>query len=78
MAKSQVYVCTKHGGEVPRELLTVKKILFTEMGAGGRTQRARVVAWLCPECVAVDPDFNLPKFKAPGALPNKDLRHEPA
>ena len=62
-----VYECTKCGLETERDLLTVKKIAFLEMGVGGRTIKTRVVAWLCPRCVASDPDFLLEKFKAPGS-----------
>lgn len=46
-----------------RELLTVKKVSFLEMGAGGRSIRSRVLDWLCPVCVAGDPDFQLPEYE---------------
>lgn len=60
------YDCTKCGAPVGRELLTVKKVSFLEMGEGGKTLRSRVVGWLCPRCVAMDHEYNLEKFKAPG------------
>jgi hypothetical protein len=69
MAQVREYRCTRCGTipEVPenmpdlspRDFLTVKKILFVEMGAGGRSLRSRVAEWLCPPCVAADPDWNL-------------------
>ena len=54
------YICTRHRGPVPRELLMAKKVLFVEMGVGGRTQRSRVVDWLCPDCLVQDSDWNRP------------------
>lgn len=65
MAQVREYRCTRCGevptkeGVEPRDLLTVKKILFVEMGAGGRSIRSRVADWLCPSCVVADPDWNL-------------------
>lgn len=53
------YRCTQCGEETPRELLTVKRVAFLEMGEGAKTLRARVVAWLCPICVATDKDWKL-------------------
>lgn len=76
MAKHQVYFCTRHNGEVPRELLLAKKVVFVEMGEGGRVQRSRVTEWLCPKCISEDPDWNRPKSKAPGTLPNRELSRE--
>lgn len=46
-------------------MLTVKKVLFTEMGAGAKTTRARVKSWLCVDCTKSDPDWNLPKHRRP-------------
>jgi len=62
----QVYRCSECGwGGRPedRELLTVKKVYFNEMGMGGRTLKSRVVGWLCPDCVTKDTDFNRPAFQ---------------
>lgn len=50
---------------VGREMLTVKKVVFLEMGLGGRTIRSRVSAWLCPHCLVRDPDYNREKFITP-------------
>lgn len=70
MANSKrIYLCTRHDGLVPRELLLVKKVQFTEMGAGGKVQKSRVVDWLCPDCVVKDADWNREEFKAPGQTP---------
>lgn len=52
------YVCHNCNQPTDRKLLTVKKVLFLEMGVGARTLRSRVVGWLCPDCVAKDADFN--------------------
>jgi len=60
MAQEHEYVCNGCGKATRRSLLTVKKILFTGMGAGAKTDRARVVAWLCPPCIRNDSEWNLP------------------
>jgi len=54
------YACNGCGNATARSMLTVKKVLFTGMGAGAKTNRARVVAWLCPTCTKNDPDWNRP------------------
>lgn len=51
------YRCTNCGTSIDRNLLTVKRIAFLEMGEGARTLRSRVVGWLCPVCVANDTDW---------------------
>lgn len=66
MANQPDYSCTKCGNYCGRELLTVKKISFVEMGIGGRVLKSRVKHWLCPNCVKKDEDFNLEPFRAPG------------
>lgn len=50
--------CNRCRRVTPRHLLVVKKVLFTGMGAGAKTHRARVTDWLCPDCTKEDPDFN--------------------
>lgn len=63
---TKTYACTKCGTEVSdRDRLTVKKSSFHGMGAKARTIRSRVVAWLCPECLKVDPDWNRPAYSDP-------------
>jgi hypothetical protein len=74
----RVYECTRCGRRPAptlteaREGLTVKRVMFTEMGMGGKTLRSRVTEWLCAQCRESDPDFNLPKFVAPGNRSAKD------
>lgn len=63
MANEKPYKCTVCNTEQPRNLLTVKKVLFLEMGVGARTLRSRVVGWLCPPCVAKDADYNAPSYE---------------
>lgn len=69
MVQPIVYACTKCSKPTDRDLLTVKKVNYHEMGAGGRTIRSRVVGWLCPSCVAGDDEWNMPKFRQPERLP---------
>lgn len=59
------YACTRCGTSTERKKLTVKKALFTTMGEGARTKRARVVDWLCPPCVESDPDYQREPFSPP-------------
>ena len=62
------YICTHCGNPTQRDLLTVKKIVFLEMGLGGRTVRSRVNGWLCPSCVAGDSEWNREPFVRPAPL----------
>lgn len=57
MPRLRRYVCTFCLTETDRKDLLVKKVLFTEMGAGGKLVRSRVVNWLCPNCTVKDPDW---------------------
>lgn len=63
MANLKEYRCSNCDQVTDRKLLTVKKVLFLEMGVGARTLKSRVVGWLCPRCVARDGDFNLPSYE---------------
>jgi hypothetical protein len=64
------YRCTGCQAKTKRDDLTVKKSVFLEMGAGGKTIRSRVTGWLCPSCVVIDEDWNRERHAAPGnALP---------
>lgn len=65
MANNPDYKCTRCGKPTERSLLTVKKVVFLEMGLGGRTIRSRVVDWLCPHDIALDDDWNREKFLSP-------------
>jgi hypothetical protein len=44
------YKCTECDAITPREELTVKRVVFRQMGEFGRTLKGRVVGWLCPDC----------------------------
>jgi len=60
------YACTKCGKDVPdRDRLTVKKASFHTMGARAKTIRSRVIHWLCPDCLKVDPDWNREPYQDP-------------
>jgi len=65
MAQDHEYVCSGCGAATRRSMLTVKKVMFTTMGEGARTTRARVKAWLCVDCVKKDEDWNLPAYRQP-------------
>jgi hypothetical protein len=58
MPQQEEYVCSRCGTPTRRDLLTVKKAVFLEMGVRARTLRSRVCHWLCPNCVAKDEDWN--------------------
>lgn len=80
MAVNPDYKCTRCGAKPgggteneARELLTVKKVAFLEMGIGGRTHKSRVVDWLCPKCVLDDPDWQREAFVAPGNRPGEQV-----
>lgn len=60
MSNSRNYKCTECGNSTPRHLLVVKKALFTTMGSGAVTKKARVLSHLCPPCVLKDDDWNRP------------------
>lgn len=60
--------CTKCG-EVftDKTLLMTKTVSFAPVGARGRIDRSRVIARLCRDCLANDPEYNREKFiEAPG------------
>lgn len=60
------YACTRCKRVVEdRDDLTVKKASFHAMGAKARTFRSRVTAWLCPECLRDDIDWNRPAYQDP-------------
>lgn len=59
------YVCNECGKLTPRQDLVVKKVLFTGMGAGASTIRARVTKWLCDSCTLKDSDWNRPANEQP-------------
>jgi hypothetical protein len=59
--KQRVYRCTRcrRGEEsgITREKLMVKKAVFYTMGVAPKIIRSRRLDWLCPACVAEDPDW---------------------
>jgi hypothetical protein len=58
------YACTRCERTTPREDLTQKQVAFVQ---NGRKTRQRTVAWLCPQCLDEDIEWNLPKrAAAPG------------
>jgi hypothetical protein len=59
------YYCTKCGQKTDRDKLTPKKAVFTGMGAKAKTHRSRVMAHLCPACLAKDPDWNREPYAEP-------------
>lgn len=59
------YLCNGCGKPTARDMLTVKKTVFSSMGEGASVTRSRVVAWLCVPCVRIDPGWNLPKNRTP-------------
>lgn len=71
MANIPDYKCSnlECGKPTTRDDLTVRKVTFLEMGAGGKTIRSRVSGWLCPSCVVKDDDWNREAFSAPGNQP---------
>lgn len=56
------YRCTGCGATPGRGKLVAKKVLFTGMGAGAKTLRARVIAHLCVTCTKADPIYNMDSY----------------
>lgn len=56
------YKCTNCGAMPGRDMLVAKKVLFTGMGAGAKTIRARTVAHLCVPCTKKDEVFNMEPY----------------
>lgn len=56
------YKCTSCGATPGRDKLVAKKVLFTGMGAGAKTLRARVIAHLCVPCTKADPVYNMEPY----------------
>ena len=61
------YFCTNCGRKTDRDKLTVKKVVFTEMGSKAKTFKSRAVEHLCdrPTCLPADPVWNLPPYSEP-------------
>lgn len=53
------YTCSTCGERKERNQLKVKKVVFYEMGPGGKMLRSRVVGWICEDnCLPDDPHWN--------------------
>lgn len=65
MPNNPHYACTRCEAPTKREDLTVKKALFTTMGVGAQTKKARVTDWLCQSCLRVDSDYNREPWAPP-------------
>lgn len=65
------YRCSECGKPTERDLLTVKKVSFLEMGENPKAIKTRTESWLCPECMNADHAFNIPKGYAPGRYNSK-------
>lgn len=72
MPRLKRYICTSCGQDYERESLLAKKVSFTQMGAGGKLVRSRVVDWLCPACTVKDDDWN--QTAASGSPRSRRLR----
>lgn len=62
------YRCTKCQKPTERELLTVRRVSFHEMGSQQKRKGSRVTDWLCPSCLGQDPEWN--KSPKHGAFPD--------
>lgn len=77
MPQQEEYRCSSCGKITKRDLLTVKKAVFLEMGVRAKTLKSRVTHWLCPVCVVADADWNReayvqqPEYKEP-SLPARE------
>lgn len=67
------YKCSACGRETLRDLLTAKKITFTDMGPGAKTKRQRTVAWLCDECLPLDEDYLRPAYSGSPGMKSEAL-----
>ncbi|AMS03457.1 hypothetical protein SEA_BENCZKOWSKI14_64 [Gordonia phage Benczkowski14] len=54
------YACTGCGAIVPRDNLSVKKVVFATMGSRGNVFRTRALEWFCDRCLYNDDDYNAP------------------
>jgi hypothetical protein len=54
------YACTGCGAIVPRDHLSVKKVVFATMGSRGNVFRTRALEWLCERCLVADDGYNAP------------------
>lgn len=74
MAFNGEYACTSCGSMESREDLLAKRAQYQTLGREPKTLRSRVVAWLCPSCIAKDPDYNVDSYSSPGMLTTQRKR----
>lgn len=74
MANDPDYKCDQCGKQSTRKDLTVKKAVFLEMGNSANTLKTRVTAWLCIDCLRVDPDWNKPRYQPKAKVRNARSR----
>lgn len=61
------YICSVCGQEKAKDELLAKRMLWQTIGAAPKTIRMRTVAWVCRDCLDLDPDFTREKYQdAPG------------
>lgn len=72
------YTCDECGPGTlyQKEQLTVKRVQYRDMGQNGKVIKTRGTAWLCPEHLAADPDFNRPAYDAAPGTSAKRLAVE--
>lgn len=58
--------CTNCGNHCSKELLTIRKVIFTARTQPSKVLKSRTTDWLCEECRDEDPDWNRKAFDAPG------------
>lgn len=58
--------CSECGAICSAELLTIKRANFSPRTASAKIKRSRVMAWLCEDCLDVDPDWNRRAYASPG------------
>lgn len=67
MPHYSTYKCTGCNQVTLKELLTVKKVVFSPIGAGTKITKSRTIAWLCNECIELDEDWQREAFSgSPG------------
>jgi hypothetical protein len=73
MAANPDYKCTACRKQTKRELLTVMKVSFLEIGMTPKTLKSRNILWLCPRCLVRHPLWNIPEYATPGHLTPEEL-----
>jgi hypothetical protein len=58
------HVCTVCGKPTPRDNLVVKRVEFVTMGRNFKRLKVRSVAWLCQDCLKLDPHYQQEKHSS--------------